>query len=71
MFGEWAWLMKDGSLAVNDAKGGRKPSTKLKKIINDGKFKNSKRVFSFGEKIPVMELLGIDCVIAETVWKKG
>lgn len=71
VFGEWTWLMKDGSLAVNDSRGGRKPSTKIKKMISDSKFKNGKLVLSFGECVPKLTLPGIDCVIAETVWKKG
>ena len=71
VFGEWTWLMKDGTLAVNNAKGGRKPSTKLKKKLADSKFKKSKLVLRFGDKIPYIDTVGVNTVIAETVWERS
>ncbi|MBO6140658.1 MAG: CDP-glycerol glycerophosphotransferase family protein [Ruminococcus sp.] len=71
VFSEWTWLMQDGTLAVNDAKGGRKPSTKIKKKLADKKFKKSKLVLGFGERIPFIDTVGVNTVIAETVWEKG
>lgn len=71
VFGDWAWLMSDGTVAINNSKGGRKPTTKIKKKLADRNFKNSKLVVGIGEKIPFIDLAGINTIIAEVVWKKG
>lgn len=71
VFGDWAWVMNDGTLAVNNSKNGRKPTTKIKKMLADINFKNSKLVVGFNEKIPVINFAGVNTVIAEVVWKKG
>ena len=71
VFGDWAWVMSDGSVAVNDARTGRKPTTKLKKMLADKEFKNSKLVLKPGDNIPVINAAGVNTVIAEVIWKKG
>ena len=70
VFGDWAWVMSDGSVAVNDARTGRKPTTKLRKMLADKEFKDSKLVVKIGDTIPVINAAGVNTVIAEVIWKR-